>query len=116
MEAPFLAMSYKISSLPNRLWFTLAFTLGSGTISNRLFASIFLSPRLSFTYCLFHQQVVSVYVDTGGYGPIWCPMRSWRQMQWDEHGGKTLARSRKCVTDPVAHHPPLKDQDEYQFA
>ena len=30
------------------------------------FFSIFLSPRLSFTYSTFHQQVVSVYVGTGG--------------------------------------------------
>ena len=31
------------------------------------FFSIFLAPRLSFTYCSFHQQVVSVYVGTGGF-------------------------------------------------
>ena len=30
------------------------------------FFSIFLAPRLSLTYCSFHQQVVSVYVGTGG--------------------------------------------------
>ena len=29
------------------------------------FFSIFLAPRLSFTYCSFHQQVVSVYVGPG---------------------------------------------------
>ena len=28
--------------------------------------SIFLYPRLSFTYSTIHQQVVSVYVGTGG--------------------------------------------------
>ena len=35
-------------------------------VSDPFFFSIFLSPRLSFTYSTVHQQVVSVYVGTGG--------------------------------------------------
>ncbi len=39
-------------------------------VSDPFFIPIFLSPRLSFTYSTFHQQVVSVYVGTGGHTAI----------------------------------------------
>ena len=66
MEAPFLAMSYKISSLPNRLWFGLACISGSGTISNRLFASIFLSPTTFFCQLYFRPTIgLSLYWHRG---------------------------------------------------
>ena len=58
-------MFYEMSSLPNRLRFALAFTLGFGIVSVPFFIAIFLSPVLLLLTVLSTNRWSQSNVDTG---------------------------------------------------